>query len=44
MTEDAKPTNIDQPPTANVDDAAESDCDRKKELTIYSWMDYFKPK
>lgn len=44
MTEDAKPTAIDQEPTANIDEANNSDDDKKKELTIYSWKDYFHPK
>ena len=41
MTEECKPTAVEA--TANVDDAAEQSGDEKKELTILTWVQYFKP-
>ena len=41
MTEDLKPTAVEA--TANIDEAPEQSENEKKELTILTWVQYFKP-
>ena len=43
MTDEVKPTAVDQEPTKNVDEAPEQSGDEKKELTILTWPQYYKP-
>ena len=43
MTDEVKPTAVYQEPTKNVDEAPEQSGDEKKELTILTWPQYYKP-